>query len=121
MASVVTAAPTVGAPPRALHKLDKGLGATHARSAVIGKRLNRAKLFVFDEPTAGVASAPRRKPIGRRPPTREGAGVIKISSYLPEVLERTDGLHVFSGDRTRRKPRTRDASQEITLTEAIGA
>ena len=54
MASVVTAAPTDGAPPLALHKLDKHFGATHALKVVIGKWLNRAKLFIFDEPTAGV-------------------------------------------------------------------
>ena len=55
MASVVTAAPTDGAPLLALHKLDKRFGAAHALKVVIGKWLNHgAKLFIFDEPTAGV-------------------------------------------------------------------
>ena len=55
MASVVTAAPTDGAPLLALHKLGKRFGATHALKVVIGKWLNHgAKLFIFDEPTVGV-------------------------------------------------------------------
>ena len=49
MTSVVTAAPTDGASLLALHKLDKGFGATHALKVVTG-----AKLFIFDEPTVGV-------------------------------------------------------------------
>ena len=54
MASVFTATPTDGALLLALHKLDKGFGATHALKVVIGKWVNRAKLFIFDEPTVGV-------------------------------------------------------------------
>ena len=54
MTSVVTAAPTDGASRLALHKLDKGFGVTYALKVVIGKWLNRAKLFIFDEPTVGV-------------------------------------------------------------------
>ena len=55
MASVVTAAPTDGAPLLALHKLDKHFGATHALKVVIGKGLNYGvKLFIFDEPTVAL-------------------------------------------------------------------
>ena len=68
MASVVTAAPTDDAPPLVLHKLRTRFGAIHALTIVIGKWLNRAKLFIFDEPAAGVTWAPGRKSIGCRPP-----------------------------------------------------
>ncbi len=54
MVSVVAAVPTDGAPLFALRKPDKRFAATHVLRVVVGKWLNRdAKLFIFDEPTAG--------------------------------------------------------------------
>ncbi len=46
MASVVTAAPTDGAPLLALHKLDKHFGATHALKVVISKGLRAESVQV---------------------------------------------------------------------------
>jgi len=108
MASVVAAAPIDGAPPVALHKLDKRFGATLALRVVIGKWLNHgAKLFIVDEPTVGVDVGAKAE-IYRLLSSllARGAGVIMISSYLPEVYELADTLHVFRAGRTRRKPRT---------------
>ncbi len=109
MASVVTAAQTGGAPPLALHKPDKGLGAALALKVVIGRWLNHcAELFIFDEPTVGLDDGAKAE-IYRLLPSllAKGVGIITVSSYLPEVYELADALHVFrASGPTRRKPRT---------------
>ncbi len=64
---------------------------------MIGKWLNHgAKLFIFDEPTVGVDVGTKAE-IYRlfAALLKEGAGIILISSYLPEVYELADTLHVF--------------------------
>ena len=64
---------------------------------VIGKWLSHgAKLFIFDEPTVGVDVGTKAE-IYRlfAPLLEDGAGIILISSYLPEVYELADRLHVF--------------------------
>jgi ribose transport system ATP-binding protein len=49
----------------------------------------------------------------------KGAGVIMISSYLPEVYELTDTLHVFRRGGIVASQGHKDASHEAILTEAI--
>jgi ribose transport system ATP-binding protein len=122
MASVVTAAPTDGAPLLALHKLDKRFGATHALKVVIGKWLNHgAKLFIFDEPTVGVDVGAKAE-IYRLLASllAKGAGVIMVSSYPPEVYKPADTLHVFRAGGLLASNGHKDATQETILTEAIG-
>jgi ribose transport system ATP-binding protein len=51
---------------------------------------------------------------------QKGAGVIMISSYLPEVYELTDTLHVFRRGGIMASRGHKDASHEAILTEAIG-
>ena len=67
---------------------------------VIGKWLNHgADLFIFDEPTVGVdvgTKAEIYRLLGAL--LKNGAGIILISSYLPEVYELADTLHVFRAD-----------------------
>ena len=122
MASVVTAAPTDGAPLLALHKLDKHFGATHALKVVIGKWLNYgAKLFIFDEPTVALDVGAKAE-IHRLLASlfAKGAGVIMVSSYLPGVYDLADTLHVFRAGGLVASQGHKDATQEIILTEAIG-
>ena len=122
MASVVTAAPTDGAPLLALHKLDKHFGATHALKVVIGKGLNYGvKLFIFDEPTVALDVGAKAE-IHRLLASlfAKGAGVIMVSSYLPGVYHLADTLHVFRAGGLVASQGHKDASQEIILTEAIG-
>ena len=73
------------------------LSGGNQQKVVIGKWLNHgAKLFIFDEPTVGVdvgTKAEIYRLLGSL--LRQGAGVIMISSYLPEVYELADTLHVF--------------------------
>jgi hypothetical protein len=56
----------------------------------------RRRLFIFDEPTVGVDVGTKAE-IYRlfAKLLKEGAGIILISSYLPEVYELADRLHVF--------------------------
>ena len=89
---------------------------------VIGKWLNHgAELFIFDEPTVGVDVGTKAE-IYRLLATllKRGAGIILISSYLPEVYELADTLHVFRRGRLAGSHHYRDVSDEDVLAEAIG-
>ncbi len=86
------------------------------------KGLNHgAKLFIFDEPTVGVDVGAKAE-IYRLLASllAKGAGVIMISSYLPEVYELADTLHVFRAGGLVASHGHKDATQETILTEAIG-
>jgi len=123
MASVVTAAATDGAPPLALHNLDMRLfGAAHTLKVVIGRWLNHcAELFIFVEPTVGLDVGAKAE-IYRLLPSllAKGVGIITVSSYLPEVYELADALHVFRAGGLVASHGHKDAAQETILTEAIG-
>ena len=89
---------------------------------VIGKWLSHgARLFIFDEPTVGVdvgTKAEIYRLFGEL--LKQGAGIILISSYLPEVYELSDRLHVFRQGRLVASHGFREATHEDVLTEAIG-
>ena len=98
------------------------LSGGNQQKIVVGKWLaHGAKLFIFDEPTVGVDVGTKveiYKIFARL--LKEGAGIILISSYLPEVYDLSDTLHVFRkgrlvGSHTEAKP-----DPEAVLTEAIG-
>ncbi|MBV8439166.1 MAG: sugar ABC transporter ATP-binding protein, partial [Hyphomicrobiales bacterium] len=98
------------------------LSGGNQQKVVIGKWLNHgAKLFVFDEPTVGVDVGTKAE-IYRLLATllKQGAGIIMISSYLPEVYELADTLHVFRGGAIVASHGHKDATHETILTEAIG-
>ena len=98
------------------------LSGGNQQKVVIGKWLNHgAKLFIFDEPTVGVdvgTKAEIYRLLGSL--LRQGAGIIMISSYLPEVYELADALHVFRAGRLVASHGHKDATHETILTEAIG-
>jgi ribose transport system ATP-binding protein len=99
------------------------LSGGNQQKVVIGKWLNHgAELFIFDEPTVGVD-------VGTKVEIYKlfadllstGAGIILISSYLPEVCDLSDILHVFRrGELVATHPH-RTVPQELVLSEAIGA
>jgi ribose transport system ATP-binding protein len=106
--------------------LVSSLSGGNQQKIVVGKWLNHgAQLFIFDEPTTGVdvgTKAEIYKLFARL--LKAGAGIILISSYLPEVFDLSDTLHVF---RRGRLVASHDSSQvsekilhEKILTEAIG-
>jgi len=89
---------------------------------VIGKWLSHgARLFIFDEPTVGVDVGTKAE-IYRlfAKLLKEGAGIILISSYLPEVYELADRLHVFRGGKLVASHDYHAATHEEVLGEAIG-
>ena len=98
------------------------LSGGNQQKIVIGKWLNHgAKLFLFDEPTVGVdvgTKAEIYRLIGQL--LQKGAGVIMISSYLPEVYELADTLHVFRGGSIASSYAFKQASHEEILSQAIG-
>ncbi|HUH48877.1 MAG TPA: sugar ABC transporter ATP-binding protein [Mycoplana sp.] len=92
------------------------------QKVVIGKWLSHgARLFIFDEPTVGVDVGTKAE-IYRlfAKLLKSGAGIILISSYLPEVYELADRLHVFRGGRLVGTHQFHDATHEEVLGEAIG-
>jgi ribose transport system ATP-binding protein len=89
---------------------------------VIGKWLNHgAEVFIFDEPTVGVDVGTKAE-IYRlfAKLLKNGAGIVLISSYLPEVYELADTLHVFREGRLVGSQTYRERSHEDILAEAIG-
>ena len=107
--------------------LASSLSGGNQQKIVVGKWLNHgAKLFIFDEPTTGVdvgTKAEIYKLLAQL--LKAGAGIILISSYLPEVYDLSDSLHVF---RRGRLVATHDSAHqsekalhETILTQALGA
>ena len=109
---------TPGEPRRLARVLSGG----NQQKVVIGKWLNHgADLFIFDEPTVGVDVGTKAE-IYRllAQLLKNGAGIILISSYLPEVYELADTLHVFRDGKLTGSNRFHQASHEEVLAEAIG-
>jgi ribose transport system ATP-binding protein len=93
------------------------------QKVVIGKWLSHgAKLFIFDEPTVGVDVGTKAE-IYRlfAKLLRDGAGIIVISSYLPEVYELADRLHVFRHGQLVASHDFHAATHEEVLGEAIAS
>ncbi len=102
--------------------LASSMSGGNQQKIVIGKWLNHgADLFIFDEPTVGVDVGTKAE-IYRLFATllKNGAGIILISSYLPEVYELADTLHVFRDGRLVGSQGYREKSHEDILAEAIG-
>jgi ribose transport system ATP-binding protein len=110
----------IKAPSR--HVRVSSLSGGNQQKVVIGKWLNHgARLFIFDEPTVGVDVGTKAE-IYRlfSALLRQGAGIILISSYLPEVYELADTLHVFRRGRVAASYGHKSASHEEILLRAIG-
>jgi len=102
--------------------LASSMSGGNQQKIVIGKWLNHgADLFIFDEPTVGVDIGTKAE-IYRllAQLLKNGAGIILISSYLPEVYELADTLHVFRNGRLTGTSGYHEKSHEQVLAEAIG-
>jgi ribose transport system ATP-binding protein len=98
------------------------LSGGNQQKIVVGKWLaHGARLFIFDEPTVGVDVGTKAQ-IYRvfADLLRQGAGIILISSYLPEVYELADRLCVFRRGRLVARYGHKDSSMEDILAQAIG-
>jgi ribose transport system ATP-binding protein len=102
------------------------LSGGNQQKIVVGKWLNHgAHLFIFDEPTVGVdvgTKAEIYKLFAKL--LKAGAGIILISSYLPEVYDLSDTLHVFRRGRLVASHDSANISEralhQTILTEALG-
>ncbi|QLF68742.1 sugar ABC transporter ATP-binding protein [Peteryoungia desertarenae] len=107
-------------PTRAV--LASAMSGGNQQKIVIGKWLSHgARVFIFDEPTVGVdvgTKAEIYRLFGEL--LKQGAGIILISSYLPEVYELADRLHVFRQGRLVASYGHHEATHEDVLTQAIG-
>ena len=99
------------------------LSGGNQQKIVVGKWLSHgAAVYLFDEPTVGVD-------VGTKVEIykvfasllRAGAGIVLISSYLPEVYALSDRLHVFRGGTSVASFAAGEASTETILAEALGA
>ncbi|MBB1250297.1 sugar ABC transporter ATP-binding protein [Rhizobium sp. G21] len=97
------------------------LSGGNQQKVVIAKSLaQKPRLVIFDEPTRGVdvgAIAEIRKII--RDFADAGAGVMLISSYLPEILDLSDRILVAKGGTIAAEFSREDATAEAILNAAI--
>ena len=89
---------------------------------VIGKWFNaRSRFFIFDEPTRGIdvgAKVEIYQLINQL--AARGAGILMISSELPEVLGMSDRILVMQGGRIAGEFTAAEATQEKILAAALG-
>jgi len=98
------------------------LSGGNQQKVVLGKWLaGDARIFIFDEPTRGVdvgAKVEIYHLINRL--TASGAGIIMISSELPELLGMSDRILVMCRGRIQAEFSAADATQERVLSAALG-
>ena len=98
------------------------LSGGNQQKVVLGKWLaGGVRVFIFDEPTRGidVASKVEIYQLMNRL-TARGAGVVMISSELPELLGMSDRILVMHRGRIRAEFARADANEERVLAAALG-
>ncbi len=98
------------------------LSGGNQQKVVLGKWLaGDASIFIFDEPTRGVdvgAKVEIYHLMNRL--TARGAGILMISSELPELLGMSDRIVVMHRGRIQAEFDAREATQERVLAAALG-
>ena len=98
------------------------LSGGNQQKVVLGKWVSGdARIFIFDEPTRGVdvgAKVEIYHLMNRL--TSAGAGIIMISSELPELIGMSDRILVMHRGRICAEMDSADASQERVLSAALG-
>jgi ABC-type sugar transport system ATPase subunit len=100
----------------------QSLSGGNQQKVVLGKWLaGDAKVFIFDEPTRGVDVAAKVEIYNlMNRLTENGAGIIMISSELPELLGMSDRILVMRGGRIQKEFAATEATQEGVLSAALG-
>jgi ribose transport system ATP-binding protein len=100
----------------------QSLSGGNQQKVVLGKWLaGDAKVFIFDEPTRGVDVAAKVEIYNlMNRLTDSGAGIIMISSELPELLAMSDRILVMRGGRIEDRFEAADATPELILRSALG-
>ncbi len=108
--------------PNAARPVGK-LSGGNQQKVVVGKWLSHgAEVYIFDEPTTGVDVSTKLEIYKLFAELlRAGAGIILVSSYLPEVLELSDTLHVFRQGKRVGSHLHGSSSSETILAQALGA
>jgi ribose transport system ATP-binding protein len=105
-------------PTQAVRVLSGG----NQQKVVLGKWLaGDVRIFIFDEPTRGIdvgAKVEIYNLMNRL--TARGAGIIMISSELPELLGMSDRILVMHRGRIQAEIAAADATEERVLTAALG-
>jgi ribose transport system ATP-binding protein len=98
------------------------LSGGNQQKVVLGKWLaGSARIFIFDEPTRGVDVGAKVEIYHlMNSLTASGAGIIMISSDLPELLGMSDRIVVMHRGRIRAEFDASAATQEAVLTAALG-
>jgi ribose transport system ATP-binding protein len=98
------------------------LSGGNQQKVVLGKWLaGDARVFIFDEPTRGIdvgAKVEIYNLMNRL--TARGAGIIMISSELPELLGMSDRILVMHRGRIQAELDAADATEEVVLSAALG-
>jgi len=98
------------------------LSGGNQQKVVLGKWLaGDVRIFIFDEPTRGIdvgAKVEIYNLMNRL--TARGAGIIMISSELPELLGMSDRILVMHHGRIQTEISAADATEERVLAAALG-
>jgi ribose transport system ATP-binding protein len=100
----------------------RNLSGGNQQKVVLAKwLLHDCRIYIFDEPTRGVDVGAKSE-IYRlmEDLARQGAGIIMISSDLPEVLHMSDRILVVREGRIAGELQTDQATQESVLALAVG-
>ena len=98
------------------------LSGGNQQKVVLGKWLAGAgRVFIFDEPTRGVDVGSKVEIYNlMNRLTARGAGIIMISSELPELLGMSDRVLVMHRGRIQAELAREDATEERVLSAALG-
>jgi len=108
--------------PPILSRLVMYLSGGNQQKIALAKWLaSRAHVLIFDEPTRGIDVGAKTEVfhlMGRL--AAQGAGIIMLSSEIPEVLAMADRILVMHRGRIVREYRRGEATQEALLRSAVG-
>lgn len=100
-----------------LEQLVRNLSGGNQQKVVVAKwLLTRARVFIFDEPTQGIDIAAKAEVYRLiEGLAQQGAGILLISSYLPELLALADRVIVLCRGRVTGELHRDEATQERVL------
>jgi ABC-type sugar transport system ATPase subunit len=101
----------------------RNLSGGNQQKVVLAKwLLHECQIYIFDEPTRGVDVGAKREIYSLMEDlARRGAGILMISSDMPEVLSMSDRILVVRDGRIAGELSRQEATQESVLRLAVGA
>ena len=104
-------------------QLVKNLSGGNQQKVVVGKWLaNNSRVFIMDEPTNGIDVGAKEEIYGlMNRLARDGAGILFISSYMPELMDICDRILVMKRGRMVGDVERKDFDEQALLRLAIGS